>query len=567
MAASDDIYFDYYTPESLSSKWGSILPFPTRRIQIIPPNAIDTKSSSLGGPPPYDPSSMSHTQQKLFRRKLLYVAPLAYYALRTLRPWCFGTTPNDETFSSCVTVSTTEGEERVNLGDILAPWAKSDISLLDPATWVFLIQLYNGLPKHYSRYKLALNDPYLPMLSTIPSTPKFSIITVLDLSNWPQPQFGIPALIQDLKAAAYSIVTERHEPNDELQRPWIVHIDRQYPSDWGLQRKPHWKPAPSENRLPWYSDGYSDVDMLEADGLFIDGDDFGNDSGSAESFDEAEADLSPSEVDPSSPLEPTSSIFGGDETSTLSRVGPISIPSCAINNAAPSGTSDSNASNTQPPSRSIISTAASQLSPTDPNQLVVEVIAHESAGPAPGVPHFYGARAQAGLAPPKARKRRRRYSSASSESYDSDEEREKEEKMEAELQRRQMEDISDKDWQLMLLREPPEWSAAETLIATVRTWKQHQSQNTPTPPDLSSAKKRKAGTGEAAARWAQIIASRKRPSQSATPQHTNATSLGTSSQIHPPIVPTSTPGDRVPVRRTTLGRAPRPPGTIVRKPH
>ncbi|CAE6418685.1 unnamed protein product [Rhizoctonia solani] len=629
---------------------------------------------------------MSHTQQKLFKQKLLYVAPLGYYALRTLRPWCFGIDADDKALSSWVTVSTAEGDERVNLGDIIAPWAKGDISLLDPATWAFLIRLYNGLPEHYSRYKLALNDPYLPMLSAIPSTANFSIITVLDLSGcddlhdsnisqlkiltslcvldtscthltdqavrnlmstlllqepgplrlqswslrncadvtnrsieslgyfpmlclldlrgtkvephrsmrrllswncdllppqehfdffWPQPQFGIPALIQDLKSTAYSITAVSHESDEKLQRPWIVHIDRQYPSDWGLRRRPHWERAPSSNHLPWYqdsydsdeyySDGYSDMDMFETDGPLMDGDGFGSGSDSGESFEEAEAEISPDEFDPSSPLEPASSIFEGDEnsTSTSSRVDPTST-NVRMNEAASSGTSDSNAL-----SRPVVPTAAPQLSSTELDRLVAEIAAYESAGPAPGVPNFYNPRVQAELAPPKVRKRRRRYSSASSESYDSDEEREKEKKMEAELRRRRMEAISNKDWQLMLLREPPEWCETDTLVTTVRTWKQSRSQNAPAQPDLSSAKKRKVDTSGPAAMWAHIRASRPSgpPNQSAAPHKAKTPSSGTSTQIRPPVAQasSSTLGGQAPARRATLGRAPRPPGTIVRK--
>lgn len=141
-----------------------------------------------------------------------------------------------------------------------------------------------------------------------------------------------------------------------------------------------------------------------------------------------EEELSPEEVDPSSPLEPTSSNFGDYDTSTPSRMDPTSMTT-GTNNTVSFDMADNNASETQSPPHRIVPAAASQSSPITPSQLVAEVAARESAGSTPGVPHFYNARAQAGLAPPKARKRRRRYSSASSESYDSDEEREKEERM------------------------------------------------------------------------------------------------------------------------------------------
>ncbi|KAG8715822.1 hypothetical protein FRC11_014472 [Ceratobasidium sp. 423] len=383
---------------------------------------------------------------------------------------------------------------------------------------------------------------------------------------WPQPQSGIPALIQGLKSAAYSTGTENHELKDKPQRPWIVHIDRQYPSDWGLHRVPYWKPAPSNDRLPWYSDDYSDVDTSGEDGLFVGEGGFYSGSDSDESFGTEEGDLSPGEVGPSSPLEPTSSVFGDHETSTPPRMDSASIAT-GINDAVSSDTSDDDIGETQSPSHHMVRTVASQPSPTDPSQLVAEVAARGPAGFAPGVPHFYSARAQAGLAPPKTRKRRRRYSSASSESYDSEEEQEKE----AELRRERIESISVGDWELMLLREPPEWCETEALMTAVRTRRQHRPQNAVAKPDLSSAKKRKVGAGEMAARWAQIKASSKPPSQApsqlVTSRDTSLSRPTTNTQTHALITqtPASTKGG-IPVRRTTLGRAPRPPGTIVRKP-
>ncbi|CAE6459169.1 unnamed protein product [Rhizoctonia solani] len=369
---------------------------------------------------------------------------------------------------------------------------------------------------------------------------------------WPHPQSSIPALIQDLKSSAYSTRTENHDSKDKPQKPWVIHIDRQYPSNWGLHRLPYWKPAPSDNRLPWYSGDYSDGDVSGEDGLFIDGGGFYGGSDSGESFGTEEEELSPEEVDPSSPLEPTSSNFGDYETSTPSRMDPT-LMTAGINDTVSFDTTDNNTSEIQSPSNRIVPAAASQSSPITPSQLVAEVAAHESASSTPGVPHFYNARAQAGLAPPKARKRRRRYSSASSESYDSDEEREKEKKMETELREERMKSISDRDWQLMLLREPPEWRTTETLMTTVRTCKQHRPQNAATQPHPSSAKKRKVDAGEMATRWAQIKASRKPPSQDpsqpATSRHISISHSTTNTQTHTPTTqaPTSTEGDRVPI--------------------
>lgn len=177
---SSNIYLDY-SPKSLSSRWDyEPPPKSSRRIIIYGPDGV--KSSSQGGPPNYDPAQMSHTQRELFKQKPLYAAPLAYYAIKALKPWFYKIAPSEELLSSEVSVSTKQ-EERANIGDIVAPWTQKDISRLDPSTWAFMIQQYDGLPDHYSRYRLALNDPNLIMLSALPSTPSFSIVTVLDLSK------------------------------------------------------------------------------------------------------------------------------------------------------------------------------------------------------------------------------------------------------------------------------------------------------------------------------------------------------------------------------------------------
>ncbi|GAB1521325.1 hypothetical protein RhiTH_004419 [Rhizoctonia solani] len=639
MAASDDIYLDYYSSESLSSKWNTKPSLPSRRIELIPPNAIDIKSPSLGGPPAYDPSSMLHTQQKLFRQKLLYVAPLGYYAVRTLRPWCFGIDTGDQTFSSWVSTSASEGEERVNFGDIIAPWAKEDVSLLDPTTWAFLVRHYNGLPERYSSYRLALNDPYLPVLSAVSSTPNFSIVVVLDLSKcddlddsnisrlklltslctldtsnthlidqgvknfrstlllrdpgplhlretsvsplkgihatlnwdstsilpsrdhldffWPQPQSRIPILIHNLESAASSCWAEDPALDDKPKKPWIIHVDRQYPSSQGLHRRAYWKPARPNDHLPWYSYEFSDEEEFVEEGLDFDdygtrtdsGSDLGSNSRISSSSGSEHPDLSQEEFNPSSPIEPTSSLFGDNELPT-----PLRMDSTLIDpedtEATPSNADSSHANESRPPRN-------------DLDQLAAEVIAKEAVESANNVPHFYDPRAQAGLAPPKMRKRRRRYSSASSESYDSDEEREAERRFEIEC-------ISNQDWPLMLLRKPQEW-ATETLQAMTRAHKPNHSQSELGRPGLSCTKKRKVGANEMARRWAYIKASNKPlaqpPNQDQALQHATIVRSSQPPQMHPHTTqaPPQIQDGRAHVRRTPLGRAPRPPGTIIRR--
>ncbi|KAF9564652.1 hypothetical protein CPC08DRAFT_684882 [Agrocybe pediades] len=56
-----------------------------------------------------------------------------------------------------------------------------DPLLLDPRLWATLIQVYDGLPAHLASFSLPLADTHLPLLQSIPSTPTFSLLTLLSL--------------------------------------------------------------------------------------------------------------------------------------------------------------------------------------------------------------------------------------------------------------------------------------------------------------------------------------------------------------------------------------------------
>ncbi len=58
------------------------------------------------------------------------------------------------------------------------------ISRVDPRLWATLIQLYStSLPETFERYPIPLSDIYLPLLQQIPSTPNFTLITILELPD------------------------------------------------------------------------------------------------------------------------------------------------------------------------------------------------------------------------------------------------------------------------------------------------------------------------------------------------------------------------------------------------
>ncbi|KAL0946910.1 hypothetical protein HGRIS_013071 [Hohenbuehelia grisea] len=57
--------------------------------------------------------------------------------------------------------------------------------VLDPRLWATLAQVYEGLPDRFLDYRIPLDDEHLPLLQKIPSTPSFSLVTILDLSATP----------------------------------------------------------------------------------------------------------------------------------------------------------------------------------------------------------------------------------------------------------------------------------------------------------------------------------------------------------------------------------------------
>ena len=63
--------------------------------------------------------------------------------------------------------------------EITAPFS------LDPRLWCILVQVYDGLPQCLHSYNIPLSDIHLPLLQRVPSTPQFSLITLLDLPACP----------------------------------------------------------------------------------------------------------------------------------------------------------------------------------------------------------------------------------------------------------------------------------------------------------------------------------------------------------------------------------------------
>ncbi|KAF9482742.1 hypothetical protein BDN70DRAFT_773256, partial [Pholiota conissans] len=58
-----------------------------------------------------------------------------------------------------------------------------DPAVLRPCLWAVLVQLYPSLPPFFASYALPLADPILPLLQSIPASPLFSLVTLLNLSS------------------------------------------------------------------------------------------------------------------------------------------------------------------------------------------------------------------------------------------------------------------------------------------------------------------------------------------------------------------------------------------------
>ena len=71
------------------------------------------------------------------------------------------------------------------LRSLLAGWKTPCFSLLnvDPRLWATIIQTYRNPPDILASFPCRLADPYVPLLNQIPSSPDFTLITVLSLQN------------------------------------------------------------------------------------------------------------------------------------------------------------------------------------------------------------------------------------------------------------------------------------------------------------------------------------------------------------------------------------------------
>ncbi|KAI0093657.1 hypothetical protein BDY19DRAFT_265859 [Irpex rosettiformis] len=57
----------------------------------------------------------------------------------------------------------------------------SFLKCVDPRLWAVVVQVYTGLPEVFRTYNIPLSDLHVPLLQQIPSTSRFSLVTILSL--------------------------------------------------------------------------------------------------------------------------------------------------------------------------------------------------------------------------------------------------------------------------------------------------------------------------------------------------------------------------------------------------
>lgn len=131
---------------------------------------------------------------------------------------------------------------RKKLLNLLLPgWNTPHFSFLhvDPRIWAAIVQIYSNIPSELAIYPIDLSDPHLPMLQQIPSTPDFTLISILDLQRSKQltddniivlnSLSNLSALdISDTRVSAYAIrVLSRalgFDGDGEPRGPWGLRI-------------------------------------------------------------------------------------------------------------------------------------------------------------------------------------------------------------------------------------------------------------------------------------------------------------------------------------------------------
>ncbi|THH11855.1 hypothetical protein EW145_g403 [Phellinidium pouzarii] len=152
-----------------SEQWGE-----EKRVPDGPAQTVEGEATVKKTRPSYE----IYAQQP---RKLRRVPRLAYFCIKALSDF-----PEQVYLlgSSRLHFSKDSGGHNV-LRSLFPTWKTPDFSLLDidPRLWATLVQVYANPPSLLSSYPIQLSDPHLQLLQQIPSTPDFTLVTILNLQR------------------------------------------------------------------------------------------------------------------------------------------------------------------------------------------------------------------------------------------------------------------------------------------------------------------------------------------------------------------------------------------------
>ncbi|KAJ7219263.1 hypothetical protein GGX14DRAFT_591083 [Mycena pura] len=150
-----------------------------------PATSNDASVAKYIHPPPYIPGPYTHAEANA-PRTLPFLPSLSWFCLTKLAH-----VASDQASSI--------GDIRLNYRppvsdvayDLLRALIPSlgqpefDWAVVDPRLWVTIVQIYDNLPSAFRCYPIPLADEHLPLLQSVPSTPHFSLITILELPACP----------------------------------------------------------------------------------------------------------------------------------------------------------------------------------------------------------------------------------------------------------------------------------------------------------------------------------------------------------------------------------------------
>ncbi|KAF5391300.1 hypothetical protein D9757_001900 [Collybiopsis confluens] len=111
-----------------------------------------------------------------------------------------------------------------------------DISTVDPLLWATIAQIYGtSLPNIFTTYPISLQDTHLPRLRSIPPTPTFALITVLELPGCPQLTDDTAITIKSLPLLTAFDASDTAFSSWGVRKLLMPTLDSDWTGPWGLR--------------------------------------------------------------------------------------------------------------------------------------------------------------------------------------------------------------------------------------------------------------------------------------------------------------------------------------------